>query len=48
MGAKVSGVTLVSNYAAKKGGEKITHESVSAASKEGGEKLVRILKEHIK
>lgn len=48
MGALVAGVTLVSNYAAKKGGDKITHESVSAASREGGEKLIRILREHIK
>jgi len=48
MGALVAGVTLVSNYAARKGGDKITHESVSAASREGGEKLIRILKEHIK
>ena len=48
MGALVAGVTLVSNYAARKGGDKITHESVSAASREGGEKLIKILREHIK
>ena len=48
MGAKVSGISLISNFAARKGGEKITHESVSAASKEGGEKLTKVLLEYIK
>ena len=48
MGAKVSGISLISNFAARKGGEKITHESVSAASKAGGEKLTKVLLEYIK
>ena len=48
MGAKVSGISLISNFAARKGGEKITHESVSAASKAGGEMLTKVLLEYIK
>ena len=47
MGAKVSGITLVSNPAAKKGGAKITHDSVAAASEKGSSALVKLLTAYI-
>ena len=47
MGAIVSGITLVSNPAAKKGGPKITHESVAEACAKGGDSLIKLLAAYI-